>query len=57
LDIIITVEEISYITTDEGWLYLSIVKDLFNKEIVGWSASSRMTRELLGPCIEQTISK
>jgi putative transposase len=31
------VTDISYIWTDEGWEYLATVKDLFNKEIVGWA--------------------
>jgi transposase InsO family protein len=36
--------DITYIQTGEGWLYLAIVLDLFNREIVGWSIKSRMTR-------------
>jgi putative transposase len=30
--------DISYIPTDEGWLYLGAVKDLATMEIVGWSS-------------------
>ena len=51
------VTDISYIATDEGWLYLAIVKDLFNKEIVGWSAASRMTRELVIQALKNSVSK
>ncbi len=29
--------DITYIQTGEGWLYLAIVLDLFNREVVGWS--------------------
>ena len=29
--------DITYLWTDEGWLYLAIVLDLFNREVVGWS--------------------
>jgi len=29
------VTDITYIATDEGWLYLAGVKDLFNGELVG----------------------
>jgi len=43
----IWVSDISYIDTSEGFLYLAIVKDLFNKEIVGWYADRTMTRELV----------
>ena len=31
------VTDITYVPTDEGWLYVSAIKDLFNKKIVGWA--------------------
>lgn len=34
---------ITYLWTDEGLLYLAIVLDLFNREIIGWSLKPRMT--------------
>lgn len=37
------VSDITYIWTKEGWLYLTIILDLFNREIVGWSMSHRLT--------------
>jgi putative transposase len=40
------VADITYIHTLEGWLYLAAILDLGNREIVGWAASSRMTRQL-----------
>ncbi len=39
--------DITYIPTEEGWLYLSSHKDLFNNEIVGYSFGDRMTKELV----------
>ena len=39
--------DITYIWTDEGWLYLAIVLDLFNREIVGWSIKPRMTADIV----------
>jgi putative transposase len=39
--------DITYIWTDEGWLYLAVVLDLFNREVVGWSIKPRMTAELV----------
>jgi len=39
--------DITYIWTDEGWLYLAVVLDLFNREVVGWSIKSRMTADLV----------
>lgn len=39
--------DITYLWTDEGWLYLAIVLDLFNREVVGWSLKPRMTTDLV----------
>lgn len=39
--------DITYIATDEGWLYLAIVLDLFNREVIGWSIKSRMTADIV----------
>ena len=41
------VADITYIWTNEGWLYLAIVIDLFSRAVVGWSMSERMTRTLV----------
>ena len=38
--------DITYIKTHEGWLYLSVVIDLFSRRVVGWSAQPRMTTDL-----------
>lgn len=40
------VTDITYIRTYEGWLYLSVVIDLFSRQVVGWSMKSRMTTDL-----------
>jgi putative transposase len=29
--------DITYIATDEGWLYFAVVIDLFSRQVVGWS--------------------
>ena len=39
--------DITYLWTDEGWLYLAIVLDLFNREVVGWSLKSHMTSDIV----------
>jgi putative transposase len=41
------VSDITYIPTDEGWLYCAAHKDLFNGEIVGYALGSRITRDLV----------
>lgn len=39
--------DITYIATQEGWLYLAVVIDLFSRQVVGWALSERMTRQLV----------
>ena len=39
--------DITYLWTDEGWLYLAVVLDLFNREGVGWSLKPRMTADIV----------
>ena len=43
--------DITYIWTDEGWLYLAVVLDLFNREVVGWSMRADMTTEVVGDAL------
>jgi putative transposase len=40
------VSDITYIATDEGWLYLAVVMDLYSRIVLGWSMSERMTVQL-----------
>lgn len=39
--------DITYVPTDEGWLYLAGHKDIFTKEIVGYAMGERMTKNLV----------
>ncbi len=41
------VTDITYIRTGEGWLYLSVVVDLYSGRVVGWSMSTRQDRQLV----------
>ena len=38
--------DLTYVPTDEGWLYLALVLDLFARKIVGWAMSETMPQEL-----------
>jgi transposase InsO family protein len=38
--------DLTYVRTDEGWLYLALVIDLFARKIVGWASSDSMPQEL-----------
>jgi transposase InsO family protein len=39
--------DITYLWTDQGWLYLAVVMDLYSRAIVGWSMNRRMTQQLV----------
>ena len=41
------VADITYISTQQGWLYLAVVIDLYSRRVVGWSMSQYMTRRLV----------
>lgn len=41
------VGDISYVWTNEGWIYLAVVIDLFSRRVVGWSIQPTMKRELV----------
>lgn len=49
------VGDITYIRTDEGWLYLATVIDLFSRKIVGWALRSRMTKQLVIDAMKHAI--
>ncbi len=38
--------DITYLCTDEGWLYFAVVIDLWSRAAIGWSMSPRMTAQL-----------
>lgn len=40
------VSDITYVATDEGWLYVAVVMDLYSRIVVGWAMSDRMTATL-----------
>lgn len=50
------VSDITYIPTDEGWLYLAGVMDLCGDKIVGISMDGRMTKELVISALKDAIS-
>jgi len=39
--------DLTSIWADEGWLYLAIVLDLSNREVVGWSTKPNMTADIV----------
>jgi len=50
------VSDITYVPTDEGWLYLAGHKDLFTKEIVGYAMGERLSKNLVGESLFRAIA-
>ena len=48
--------DITYIPTEEGWLYLAGHKDIFTKEIVGYAMDVRMTKELVSKSLLRAVA-
>lgn len=49
------VADITYIPTKEGWLYLSVVMDLYTRIIVGWETSVAMPATLVKTSLEHSL--
>ena len=49
------VSDITYLWTNEGWVYLAAVKDLCSKEIVGYALNKRMTADLVCQALNNAI--
>jgi transposase InsO family protein len=47
--------DITYVPTDEGWLYLAGHKDLFTHQIVGYAMGERMTRNLISQSLFRAV--
>ena len=50
------VSDITYVPTDEGWLYLAGHKDLFTGEIVGYAMGERLTKNLVGQSLLRAMA-
>ncbi len=49
------VSDITYLWTSEGWLYLAVVLDLFQRKIVGWSMSHRINKQVVMDALRMGI--
>ncbi len=49
------VADITYLWTQEGWLYLAVVIDLCSRKVVGWSMGSRMKAQLVCDALTMAI--
>lgn len=49
------VGDITYLWTDEGWLYLAVVIDLYARRVVGWAMKERMTADLVCDALQMGL--
>jgi len=49
------VGDITYVWTEEGWLYLAVLLDLFSRRVVGWATSSSLDRGVALAALEAAI--
>ena len=51
------VSDITYLWTDEGWLYLAVILDLYSRKVVGWSTSTRLQSDLVLEALTMSIGR
>ncbi len=49
--------DITYVRTEEGWLYLAVVIDLYSRAVIGWSMSKRMKKALVCDALMMALFK
>jgi putative transposase len=49
------VADITYVWTVQGWLYLAVIIDLFNREVIGWSMSNRIDKKLVCDALKMAL--
>ncbi len=48
--------DITYIWTREGWLYLTVILDVFSRKLVGWRTSARLTTEMVRSALVMALN-
>ena len=49
--------DVSYVPTDEGWLYLAAVLDVFSRYVVGWAMDARLRSQLVLAALEMAYAQ
>ena len=49
------VGDITYIRTQQGWLYLAVVIDLYSRKVVGWSMDDKMETSLVNNALQMAL--
>lgn len=49
--------DITYLWTQEGWLYLAVLLDLYARNVVGWAMSEQVNTELVNQALEMAVGR
>jgi putative transposase len=49
--------DVTYLPTDEGFLYLAFILDVYSRKVVGWSMASHLRSELVAAALEMAIRR
>ena len=49
--------DITYIRTDEGWLYLSVILDLHSRKVINWATSDTLSRKLVLDALNGALTR
>ena len=47
--------DVTYVATEEGWLYLAVILDLFSRRVVGWSTSATNDTALASEALRRAL--
>lgn len=50
------VGDVTFIPTRKGWLYLSVLLDLYSRKVIGWSMGNRNDSTLVKDCLEMAVT-
>jgi putative transposase len=48
--------DITYVWTEEGWLYLAVILDLFSRRVVGWAVDDTLDRRLALAALDRALA-
>ncbi len=49
------VGDITYLWTDEGWVYLAVILDLHSRQVIGWAMDKTMTAQLVCDALQMAL--
>lgn len=49
--------DITYVPTNEGWLYLAAVLDIYSRKVIGWQLDKRLNTELVEQALKHAIEE